>query len=301
MTQFCPPGESVSLSGIVSSSSTRPDPTRVTRPSSNNYLQSAFAAQSKGGSSDVWIGDRGALGHTTNGASKTYCVRPPLPDQREVTTSDGASLRVECVGSIDVGFHGRSDKPITLCDVSYVLELRFNLFSFHKAQQTHVIILDAAGAHIAGKNITFLCEKRGSYLRASRFAPGTVGAKRRTNRALTSQISASLSSRVPFCPPNVPNSSRFSGASKVSGTDAAYDDLLGPIPSAPISSVLGGIEFGRKPLFESDCSLSAAALNPGMLKHSKVVDIYISMPLSPMPIRFSFDWRIGFVFGMFGG
>ena len=59
MTLFCPPGESVSLSGIVSSSSTRIIPTRVTRPSSNNYLHSAFAAQSKGSSSDVWIGEFG--------------------------------------------------------------------------------------------------------------------------------------------------------------------------------------------------------------------------------------------------
>ena len=65
---------------------------------------------------------------------------------------------------------------------------------------------------------------------------------------------------------------RFSGASKVSGTDAAYGDLLEPIPS-PLSSVLGQVEFGKKPLFESDCFWTAAALNSGMLKHAKVVDI----------------------------
>ena len=40
-----------------------------------------------------------------------------------------------------------------------------------------------------------------------------------------------------------------------------------------MSSVLGEIEFGRKPLFESDCFLTAAALNPGMMKHGRVVDI----------------------------
>ena len=176
-------------------------------------------------------------------------------------------------GNIDVVFHGKSEEQITLCDVSYVPDLKFNIFSFHKAQQTHVIILDAAGAHIVGKNITFPCEKRGSYVRASRLAPGTVGAKPGTNRVLASQISAPLSSCVPSCPPSVPNSSRFSSASKVSGTDAAYGGLLEPIPSPPVSSVLGEIEFGRKPLFESDCFLTAAALNPGMLKHAKVVDI----------------------------
>ena len=76
-TQFCPPGESVSLSGIVSSGSTRKTLARVTRPPPNNYLHSALAAQSKGSSSDAWIGDRGASCHMTNEASKMYCVRPP--------------------------------------------------------------------------------------------------------------------------------------------------------------------------------------------------------------------------------
>ena len=46
---------------------------------------------------------------------------------------------------------------------------------------------------------------------------------------------------------------------------------LSPLP--PLVSVLGAIEFGRQPLFKSDFSLTAAALNPGMLKHGKVVDV----------------------------
>ena len=131
MSQFCPPGESVSLSGIVSSSSTRTVPARVvTGQSSNNYLYSAFTAQSKGSSSDVWIGDSGESCHMTNEASKMYCVRPPHPDQREVTSSDGTRLRVECIGNIDVVFYGRNDEPITLCDASYVPDLIFNIFHF---------------------------------------------------------------------------------------------------------------------------------------------------------------------------
>ena len=124
-----------------------------------------------------------------------------------------------------------------------------------------------------GKNLTFPCEKSGSYLRATRLVPGTVGAKPRTNRALASQISAPLSRRVPSFPPSVPISSQVSSASKVSGTDAAHDDLLEPITSPPVNSVLGKIEFGRKPLFELGCFFTAAALNPGMMKHGKVVDI----------------------------
>ena len=125
---------------------------------------------------------------------------------------------------------------------------------------------------MVGKNLTFPGEKSGSYLRASLLAPGTVGAKPRTNQALASQISAPVSSCVPSCP-SIPNSSRFSRDSKVSGTDAVYGDLLEPIPSPPVSSLLGEIEFGRKPLFESDGFLTAAAPTPAMLKHTKVVDI----------------------------
>ena len=207
-----------------------------------------------------------------NDTSKMYCMRPPHFDQKEVITSDGSRLKVKCVGNIDVIFHGRSDEPIAMIDVSYVPDLKFNLF--HKAQQTHVIILDAPGAHIMGKNLTFPCEKGGLYLRATRLAVGTVGAKPRTNRALASQISTPLCSCVPSFPPSVPSSSQVSSASKISRTDAARDDLLEPIPSPPVSSVLGKIEFGRKPLFESDYFLTAAALNPGMTKHGKVVDIY---------------------------
>ena len=173
-----------------------------------------------------------------------YYVRPRLPDQWELTTSDGTNrLRVERVGNIDEVFHGRSDEPITLCNVSCVLDLIFNFFSFHKAQQAHVIILDAAGAYIAGENFTFPCEKSGSYLRVSACTQFCRGETKNKSSNSKSDF-CPLSSCVPSCPPSVPNSSWFSGASKVSGTDAAYDDWLEPISSPPVSSVLGEIESG---------------------------------------------------------
>ena len=104
---------------------------------------SALAAQSQNSRSEFWIGDRGASCYIRNDASKMYCVSPPPSNRREVITGDGTRLRVECVGNIDGGFHGRSEEHITLCDVSYVPDLKFNISSFHKTQQTHVIILDA--------------------------------------------------------------------------------------------------------------------------------------------------------------
>ena len=89
---------------------------------------SAFAAQSQNSRSDFWIGDSGASCYMTNDTSRMYCVRPSLTDQRDVITSDGTRLRVEFVGNIDVIFHRRSEEQITLCDVSYVPDLKFNLF-----------------------------------------------------------------------------------------------------------------------------------------------------------------------------
>ena len=109
MTQFCPPGESVSLSRIVSNNSSRRIPAGVTRSFSNSSLLSTFAAQPQNSRSAVWIGDSGASCHMSNDASKMYCVRLPLPDQREVTTSDGTGLRVECIGNINEVTYGKSD------------------------------------------------------------------------------------------------------------------------------------------------------------------------------------------------
>ena len=100
MTQFCPPGEFVNLSGFLSSSSARIVPT-----------SRAFAAQLHNSRSDFWIGDdSGSSCHMTNDASKVYCVRPPHFDQKEVITSDGTRLKVECVGNIDVIFTGEVTK-----------------------------------------------------------------------------------------------------------------------------------------------------------------------------------------------
>ena len=178
MTQVCPPGESVYLSGVVSNRSARILPNH------------AFAAQPQNSRSDFWIDDSGTSCHMTNDASKMYCVRPRPLDQRGAITSDGIRVGVECIGHIDMLFHGRSEEQITLIDVSNVPDLKFNFYMFHKVQQTHVIILNAAGAHIREENLTFPFEKSGSCLRSTRLVPGTVGAKPRTNRALASQISA---------------------------------------------------------------------------------------------------------------
>ena len=286
MTQFCSPGESVSSSGILSNSSTinRRVPASIPTPFPSKHLPSSFAAQSMDKSSDVWIGDSGVSCYMTNDASSMYCVRPFPSDQREVTSSDGIWQRVEYVGNINVVFHGRSDEPITLCDVSYVQGLRFNIFSFQKAQQTHVIILDTVVVHIVGKNLTFPCEKSGSYLRASRLTPGTVEEKARTNRALASQISTPLSSCVLPSSQSVPTRAfqTFQGFRMCRTFRGPMQRMVICCNQSPLPLLFPcwGKLFGINSLFELDCSLAAAAMNPGMLKHGKVVDmkhLYVSL------------------------
>ena len=57
MAQFCPPGDSVDLSGFVSNSSARIVP------------NSAFASQSHKCRNDFWIGDSGASCHMNEGGT----------------------------------------------------------------------------------------------------------------------------------------------------------------------------------------------------------------------------------------
>ena len=132
------------------------------------------------------------------------------------------------------------------------------------------------------KNLNFPREKNGSYLRASRLTPGTVGVKPRANLALATQISDPLSR----CVSSVPNSSSIQNIQSsiptvpnIQRADSAHRDLLGPIPSFPLSSVLGAIEFiGKSP---SNENIAVAALNPGTLKHGKEVDInHLHFPLA---------------------
>ena len=90
---------------------------------------------------------------------------------------DQCKLKVKCVETMDVIFHGFMDDSITLVDVSYVPGLGFNLYSLHAVQKAHLIVSDASGTYVIGTNRTFPRRSRGSYLRATGLPAGTVGAK----------------------------------------------------------------------------------------------------------------------------
>ena len=79
--------------------------------------------------SEVWIADSGASCHMMHNKSDMYDIRPPAPFREVITIGDKRLLKVECVGNVDVEFHGYTDVRLTLTDVSHILGLGFNLYS----------------------------------------------------------------------------------------------------------------------------------------------------------------------------
>ena len=60
---------------------------------------------------------------TTKSRNRSTCA---------ILIGDNSRLEVECVGSVDVEFHGHTDARVTLNDVSYIPDLGFNLYSVHQ-------------------------------------------------------------------------------------------------------------------------------------------------------------------------
>jgi len=110
----------------------------------------------------------------THDCSKMYDIRPPPPGREAIVIGDGRRLRVECIGKIEMMFHGHTEVRHTLSDVSYVPELGFNLYSLHVVQRTHVVMLDASGIHITGTGITFPRGIKRSCVWVSRLPPRSI-------------------------------------------------------------------------------------------------------------------------------
>ena len=64
-------------------------------------------------------------------------------------------MKVQLIGKIHLVFHSRTDFPVTLYDVSFVLDLEFYLFSFPIVQEKHEIILNKTGAHLLDGRLVF--------------------------------------------------------------------------------------------------------------------------------------------------
>ena len=167
----------------------------VTVPGS--YLQSAFVVHSGSSEGDVWIAHSGASCHMTHDGTRMYNARPPPPGRETITIGDRRRINIEYIGNMDVIFHGNSDQRIALIDVAYVPGLGFNLYSLHAVQRTHLIVSDASGTHIIGANLTFPRSSTGSYLRATRLPAGTLGARRRQEEMLATNLLKQLRHPVP--------------------------------------------------------------------------------------------------------
>ena len=67
----------------------------------------------------------------TRNAYLMYDTRPPPPHRSRIILGDGSIKKVQFIGKSDLVLHIRTDYSMTLLDVSFVLDLGFNLFSFH--------------------------------------------------------------------------------------------------------------------------------------------------------------------------
>ena len=139
-----------------------------------SYLPSAFVGQPVGIKQvgNIWIGDSGATSPMTRSADLMYDTRPPSPHRSRIILGDRSIKKVQFIGKIDILFHSRTDYPVTLYDVSFVPDLRFNLLSFHVVQKKHEIPLNKTGSHLLGGRLVFPRRCNESSLRATRELSG---------------------------------------------------------------------------------------------------------------------------------
>ena len=134
---------------------------------------SAFVSQSAVAISDpgVWMCDSGASDHVTGNAEDVLNRRAPSKQQQWVMIGDCRSMKVLCVGSLNLALHGDTDVGVQLPRVYVVDGLAINLFSLHAVQAKHPITLDSKEVHLFGGKIPFPHGASGSFLRATRLSP----------------------------------------------------------------------------------------------------------------------------------
>ena len=208
----------------------------VTVPGS--YLHSAFVVQSGNNEDDVWIADSGASCHMTHDGTRMYNARPPPPGRETITIGDHRRIKEEYVGKTDVIFHGKSDQRITLIDVAYVPDLRFNLYSLHAVQRTHLIVSDASGTHIIGANLTFPRNSSGSYLRATRLPATTVGTRRKQGGMRATNLLRQLGHPIPPPSQEPPPRRNMCVTGLQKSNVPGVVTVLEPTPFPPLSSAL---------------------------------------------------------------
>ena len=76
----------------------------------------------------MWVGDPGAACHMTNNAELMYDMRPPPSNRSRIVLGDGSSIKVECIGNIELLFHSYTEYPSTPYSVSFVPVWNFIFF-----------------------------------------------------------------------------------------------------------------------------------------------------------------------------
>ncbi|CAB1102712.1 unnamed protein product [Ectocarpus sp. CCAP 1310/34] len=127
----------------------------------------------------------------------------PVPTGKEyIQVGNGAYLRVQCVGKVNMAFHmqdqgGELDFCVQMSDVYVVPGITFNLFSLHHTQRKQRIVLDETGVHLFDGRLSFAYSDVGCSLWATRLPQDYCG------RAVTSSPDAPPRVSAQASPPSI--------------------------------------------------------------------------------------------------
>ncbi|CAB1096179.1 unnamed protein product [Ectocarpus sp. CCAP 1310/34] len=155
----------------------------------------------------------------------------PVPTGKEyIQVGNGAYLRVQCVGKVNMAFHmqdqrGERDFCVQTSDVYVVPGITFNFFSLHHTQRRQRIVLDETGVHLFVGRLSFAYSDVGCSLWATRLTQDYCG------RAATSS---------PDAPPRV--SAQASQTSIGTGFVAATPSLFQSAGTGTSASATSGFQ-----------------------------------------------------------
>lgn len=102
---------------------------------------------------------------TGNPLGMVECTPRPPGKSSLLVVGDMRSVKVECFRKIPMVRHSlQRDVDVMLLDVAFVPGVRFNLFSLHAVVPKCPVTLDAKGAHMLNRRLSFTLSDAGSYV-----------------------------------------------------------------------------------------------------------------------------------------
>ena len=231
MARFVSAGEIVP-SGVVASTE---------RESGNGFALSAQNPLSHFGREKFWA-DSGATNTFVSSSHQMFDLRPVPTGKEYIQVGNGAYLRVQCVGKVNMAFHmqdqgGERDFCVQMSDVYVVPGITFNLFSLHHTQRKQRIVLDETGVHLFDGQLSFAYSDVGCSLWATRLPQDYNGSAVTTSPDAPPRLSAQVSTNgagfVAATPPPFQSTGTGNGSSSSASATSGFQSVasVGVVPS----------------------------------------------------------------------